>query len=72
MGEMGKGFYPIFFQPFLESIGRGSCNDGSRELIPVFHNPHRKGGPSPLAVDVTLEYIVGVPSKAALREKKLR
>ncbi len=67
MGEMGKDFCPNFLQPFLESIGRGSCDDGSRELIPVFHNPHRKCRPFPLAVAVTLEYIVVVPS----REKKL-
>ncbi len=44
MGEMGKDFCPNFLQPFLENIERGSCNDGSRELIPVFHNPHRKAG----------------------------
>ncbi len=42
MGEMGKDFCPNFLQPFLENIDRRSCNDGSRELIPVFHNPHRK------------------------------
>ncbi len=39
IGEMGKNFTPIFFQPFLENIDRRSCNDGSRELIAVFHNP---------------------------------
>ncbi len=38
MGEMGKDFCPNFLQPFLENIGRRSCNDGSRELVPVFHN----------------------------------
>ncbi len=37
----GKDFCPHFLQPFLENIHR-SCNDGSRELIPVFHNPHQK------------------------------
>ncbi len=38
MGEMGKDFFPNFLQPFLENIDRRRCNDGSRELIPVFHN----------------------------------
>ncbi len=41
MEEMGKDFCPNFLQPFLENIDRRSCNDGSRELTPVFH-PHRK------------------------------
>ncbi len=39
-------------------------NDGSRELIPIFHNPHRKGWPSSLTVARTQKYPVGVPSKA--------
>ncbi len=41
MGELGKDFCTNFPQPFLENIYRGSYNDGSRELIPVFHSPHR-------------------------------
>ncbi len=45
MGEMGKDFCPNFLQPFLENIDRRSCNDGSRKLIPIFHNPHRKCRP---------------------------
>ncbi len=59
MGEMGKGFCPNFLQPFLENIDRRSCTDGSRELIPVFHNPHRKCPPSPSAVarDVMIQDI---------------
>ncbi len=40
-GGDGEDFYPNFLQPFLENIDRRSCNDGSRELIRVFHNPHR-------------------------------
>ncbi len=40
--ERGKDFCPNFLQPFHENIDRRSCNDGSRELIPVFHNPHWK------------------------------
>ncbi len=47
MGEMGKDICLNFLQPFLEIIDRGSCNDGSRELIPVYHNPHCKCRPSP-------------------------
>ncbi len=39
MGEMGKDFCPNFLQFVLENIDRGSFNDGSRELTPVFHNP---------------------------------
>ncbi len=39
MGQMGKNFCPNFLQPFLENIDRRSCYDGSREFIPVFHNP---------------------------------
>ncbi len=50
MGEMGKDFCPNVLQPFLENIDRRSCNDGSRKLIPVFHNPHRKWRPSPSSV----------------------
>ncbi len=55
LGEMGKDFYLNFLQPFLENIDRKSCNDESREFIPVFHNPHRKcrlsfGGGSHLGV----------------------
>ncbi len=58
MWEMGNDFRPNF----LENIDRRSCNDGSWELIPVFHNPHRKCRPSPSAVARTLEYLEGVPS----------
>ncbi len=42
MGEKRKDFCPNVLQPFPENIDKRSCNDGSRELIPVFHNPHRK------------------------------
>ncbi len=62
MGEMGKDICPNFLQPFLENIDRRSCNDGSRELIAIFHNPHRKCRPSPSAVVRTLEYLAVVPS----------
>ncbi len=64
-GEMGKDFCPNFFRPFLENIDRRSRNDGSRELIPVFHNALRKCRPSFSVVARTLEYLVGVPSLAA-------
>ncbi len=75
VGEMRKDFCPKFLQPFLESIDRGSCNNGSRELIPVFHNPHRKCRPSPSALARTLEYLEGVSSQAASsrgEEKQVR
>ncbi len=62
LGEIGKDFCPNVLQPFLETIDRRNCNDGSRELSPVFHNPERKGRPSPSAVARTLEYLEGVPS----------
>ncbi len=60
MGEMRKDFCPNVLLPFLENIDRRSCNDGSWELMPVFHNPHRKCRPSPSAVAHTLEYLEGV------------
>ncbi len=31
-----------FLPPLFESFDRRSCSDGSRELIPIFHNHHRK------------------------------
>ncbi len=42
MREMWKQLCPNLKQPFLEYIYRRTRNDGSRDLIPVFHNPHRK------------------------------
>ncbi len=60
--DMGKDFCPIVLQPFLENIDRRSCNDESRELIPVFHIPHRKCRPSSSVVARTLENLVGVSS----------
>ncbi len=62
IGEMGEGFCPNFLQPLLENIDRMSCNDESRELVPVFHNPHRKCRPSPSAVARILEYLEVVHS----------
>ncbi len=62
MGEMGKDFYPSFLQPFLENVDGRSCNDGSQELIPIFHNPPRKCRPPPSALARTLECLEGVPS----------
>ncbi len=63
MGEMGKDFLPNFIQPFLENNDRRSRNDGNQKLIPAFHNLHRKDRPFPLAAALTLEYLVGVPSR---------
>ncbi len=61
MGEMVKDFCSNFLLTFLENIDRRS-NDGSRELVPVFHNPHQKCTTPPSAVAHTLEYPVEVPS----------
>ncbi len=58
-GGMSKDFCPNFFQSFLENIDRRSCNNGSWELIPVFHNHRRKCRTSPSGVARTLEYLVG-------------
>ncbi len=38
--EMGKDPISNFFQTFLEKFDRGSCNDGSRRLIPIFDYSH--------------------------------
>ncbi len=46
-GEMGKCFCLKVIQPFIENIDH---NDGSGELIPVFHDPQRNGRPSPLTL----------------------
>ncbi len=69
MKEMGKDSYPNPVHPFVENLDR-SCNDVSRKLILIFHNPHRKSLHSPPAVALTLEYFVGVPSKAASSERE--
>ncbi len=54
-------------QPSLANIDRRS-----RQLVPVFHNSHRKCQLSPPAVALTFEYFEGVSSKAVSRwsEKK--
>ncbi len=41
--SMGKDFCPNLLRPLPKTIDRRKRNDGSRELISVFHNPHRKG-----------------------------
>ncbi len=61
----GETLLSNLFQPFHENIGRSGRYDGSRELIPVFHNPHRIGRPSSPAVAHTLEYLIlfsGLPT----------
>ncbi len=40
IGEMRIDDGKNVLQPFHENIDRRSCNDGSRELITVFHNTH--------------------------------
>ncbi len=42
MAKIRKNLCPHFLLPFLENVVRRSCNDGSRELIPVLYNPRRK------------------------------
>ncbi len=66
-GGDGKDFCPNFLQPFLEKFDRRSCNDGSRELIPIYYNPQKRP---------TLSFgsgtYIGVPFNAAssVRVKK--
>ncbi len=43
--QMGKFFCPSILQPLLENFDRSNCNDGSWELSPIFHSPHRKSCP---------------------------
>ncbi len=38
--EEGENICPHFLQPLL--VDRRNSNYGSRELIPIFHNPRRK------------------------------
>ncbi len=49
-------------RPILENIEKRSRNDGSRELFPLLHNPHRKGRFSQLTMNITLMNRVGASS----------
>ncbi len=74
-GRNGERLLSTLSPTFFENIDRGSCNNVSRQLIPVFHNPHRKCRPSLSVVACTSEYLVGVPSLAASsgrKEKQIR
>ncbi len=42
-GKMGRDFCPNFLHPLLENVHGSSDNEGGRGLIPMFHNPYRKG-----------------------------
>ncbi len=64
MEKMGKDFSPNFLRPRFEKFDGRSCDDGSREFVPIFHNSHRKGQPFQSTMARTLEYLVGVPSRA--------
>ncbi len=64
-GKMGENFSPNFSQPLLENFDRRSCNDRNRELIPIFHNPHREGKHSPSAMVCILEYLAKISCKSA-------
>ncbi len=68
--KIRKDICPSFLQPFLENIDRRSRNGGSRQIIPLLHNPHRKGRPSPSAVCRTLEYLIGVSFTASSNGRK--
>ncbi len=57
MGKMGKDFSPNFLRPRFEKFDGRSCDDGSREFVPIFQN-------SQSTMARTLEYLVGVPSSA--------
>ncbi len=75
MGKMGKDYCPNFLQPLLEHFDSRSCNDWSWERIPIFHNPHRKSGPSPPAVARTLGCLEGCPlrpRRVGKRKKQVR
>ncbi len=64
-GRWGKTSVQTTSNPFLENIDKWIRNDGSQQLTPAFHNPHRKGRPSSSVVALILEHLVGVTSKAA-------
>ncbi len=57
---------------FFKILTEGAISTEAGGLIAVFQNSHRKGCPSPPAVALNLDYLVGVPSKAGTsgREKK--
>ncbi len=49
-GKMGKDFCPTFLHALFEKIDKRSFNDGGRELMQIFDNPHGKGGGSYLGM----------------------
>ncbi len=69
-GEDGENLSPNFLQPLLENFHRRSCNDGSRELIAMFQNPHRKCRSSPSVVARIMQHFVKVPYRAATSGKE--
>ncbi len=68
MGEMGKTSVQTYSSRFLKTLTEGAvtteagCLFQNFQLIPIFHNPHRKCRPSPSEAARTLEYLEGVPS----------
>ncbi len=50
----------------LKTLTEGAVTTEAGSFIPVFHDPHRKGRPSPSAVARTLEYLVGVEEETKL------
>ncbi len=55
VNEEGRERLP---RSILEKFHRTSCNDGSQELIAMFHSPHRKGRASLTVVAHTLDQLV--------------
>ncbi len=60
-GGDGERLLSNFLQPLLEKFTIRSCNDGSRELIPVFHN-----SPKTLTLSFGGGSHLGVPCRGAL------
>ncbi len=65
MSKMGKDFCPNFLQPLLEHLEEGAVTTEAGSLFQYFTTLTEKADPFLSAVVRTLEYLVGVPSKAA-------
>ncbi len=55
--EMEKDLCLHLVQPFLENINRGCRNYGSRRLIPVLGDSHKKDPSSPVTTALTFKYL---------------
>ncbi len=64
-GRWGKTSVQTSFNLFLKTFTEGAVTtEAGSLLLSFFHNPHRKGRPSLLAVARTLEHLVVVSAKA--------